>query len=127
MEETIMNNDKKKTKFLKKTDPNGFLVTQCLNKSNEEQILAIMAENVDEKFEEPFFLEKGIVVSIPYPSNKNRTKISVWYSNNEDKENISSIIQSFFEWRFPKLQINKKTTMEVNKDGILTINNKKDK
>ena len=120
-----MNNTKIKPKFIIKTDSNDVKYTQCVNKENEEQILAIMAENINDSFEEPMFLEKGVVVSIPVPDEKNRTKISVWYSNNEDKESISSLIQSFFEWRFPELNINKETTMEVNREGILSINNKK--
>ena len=55
-----MNNTKKKPKFIIKTDSNGVKYTQCVNEENEEQILAIMAENINDSFEEPMFLEKDI-------------------------------------------------------------------
>ena len=109
-------------KFKHYTDKNGNFVTQCFAENNEENILAVMVENISTNFEEPLFLEKSLVVSIPEPDENNRTEVSIWFSTNEEKDRMSSIIQKFFDWRFPQLGFEKNTTMRVEEPGKLTIN-----
>ena len=48
--------------------------------------------------------------------------VSIWISTNEAKDKMSSIIQKFFEWRFPHLSFEKNTTMQMQEPGKLTIN-----
>ena len=109
-------------KFKQYTDKNGVCITHCSMGNKEGDILALMAENISTNFKEPLFLEKSLVVSVPEPDENNRTEVSIWFSTNEAKDKMSSIIQKFFEWRFPHLSFEKNTTMQMQEPGKLTIN-----
>ena len=115
--------DTSNTKFNRIIDKHGNTITQCFFDKNPENILALMVENISNNFEEPLYLQKSLVVSIPDPDDKNMTEISIWFSANEDKDVMASIIQSFFEWRFPNLEINDKTKMGMDSFGKLNVQN----
>ena len=110
-----------KIEFKLSKDQYGNDLTKCYSSNDEGNILAIMVENASVDFNEPLFLKKSIDVLIPIPSEKNRTTISIWYSPDENLENLSSIIQSFFEFKFPNLLLKEKISMSLNHENKLIV------
>ena len=49
------------------------------------------------------------------------SEISIWISPNEDNDQMSEIIQSYFDWRFKDLS-SKNTSMSFDNDGKLVLN-----
>ena len=106
-------------KFSKDKYGNEF--SKCFSSNNKKNVLAIMVENVSPQFDEPLYLQKSIDVSIPIPSEKKRTIISIWYSPDENPDNLSSIIQSFFEFKFPNLLLKENISMSLNHENKLIV------
>ena len=112
---------KEKVKFKKMINPNGVPITNCFFEDNPENILATMIEDEPEGFEGPLFLQKSVKVSIPNDDTETRIDISIWFSPNEDNDQMSEIIQSYFDWRFKDLS-SKNTSMSFDNDGKLVLN-----
>ena len=112
----------KQIKF-KKSDKNGNILTECYYNNNPETILAIMVENLNKDFEEPLYLQKSVLVSIQKNDLGERMDISIWFSVDVNNDSMSSIIQSFFDWKFPDLK-SKNPSMTFDENGKLAINYK---
>ena len=112
---------KDEIEFSISTDNNGQELTRCFYSNNEDKVLALIVENFNDSIEEPLYLQRSIDVSIPVPSEKNRTIISIWYSPNESPDNLSSIIQAYFEYKFPDLLSKENTIMSINDAGKLIV------
>ena len=90
--------------FKKNINNQGIPITNCFFDDDPENILATMVEDVPENFQEPLYLQKSIVVSVPYNDDSTRIEISIWFSPNESNEKMSEVIQSYFDWRFKNLK-----------------------
>ena len=111
-----------KFEFKISTDKFGNNFIKCFNSENHENVLAIMVEDIKDSFEEPLYLKRTIDVSIPVPSEEKRTIISIWYSTNENPDNLSSVIQAYFENYYSDELTNNNYSMQINKSGELFIN-----
>ena len=109
--------------FKKNINNQGIPITSCFFDDDPENILATMVEDVPENFQEPLYLQKSIVVSVPYSDDSTRIEISIWFSPNESNEKMSEVIQSYFDWRFKNLK-NKNTSMSFDDNGKLAPINK---
>ena len=109
--------------FKKNINNQGIPITNCFFNDDPENILATMVEDVPENFQEPLYLQKSVVVSVPYNDDGTRIEISIWFSPNESNEKMSEVIQSYFDWRFKDLKdIN--TSMSFDDNGKLAPINK---
>ena len=109
--------------FKKNINNQGIPITNCFFNDDPENILATMVEDVPENFQEPLYLQKSVVVSVPYNDDGTRIEISIWFSPNESNEKMSEVIQSYFDWRFKNLK-NKNTSMSFDDNGKLAPINK---
>ena len=115
----IMTNNK--LIFKKNINNQGIPITNCFFDDDPENILATMVEDVPENFKEPLYLQKSVVVSVPYNDDGTRIEISIWFSPNESNEKMSEVIQSYFDWRFKDLK-DKNTSMSFDDNGKLVLN-----
>ena len=109
--------------FKKNINNQGIPITNCFFDDDPENILATMVEDVPENFQEPLYLQKSVIVSVPYNDDGTRIEISIWFSPNESNEKMSEVIQSYFDWRFKDLK-DKKTSMSFDDNGKLAPINK---
>ena len=112
---------KENLKFKKIINENGVPITNCYFINTPENILATMVEDAPENFIGPLYLQKSVSVSVPNNKQGERIEISIWISPNEDNDEMSEIIQSYFDWRFKDLS-SKKTSMSFDNDGKLVLN-----
>ncbi len=107
--------------FKKNINNQGIPITNCFFDDDPENILATMVEDVPENFQEPLYLQKSVIVSVPYNDDGTRIEISIWFSPNESNEKMSEVIQSYFDWRFKDLK-DKNTSMSFDDNGKLVLN-----
>ena len=99
-------------------------LTQCSLTGEPEVVVAIMGEDIPEDFEEPLFLGNKYVVVLPQIIAGYAKEITIWFSKDVDPETMSNLIQSYFNQKFPNLEINDSTSMGVSEAGkIIIVNN----
>ena len=102
----------------------NFVLTQCSLSEEPEVVVAIMGEDIPEDFEEPLFLGNKYVVVLPQIIAGYAKEITIWFSKDVDPETMSNLIQSYFNQKFPNLEINDSTSMGVSEAGkIIIVNN----
>ena len=111
-----------KIEFKITKDKFGNKFVKCFNSDNYENVLAVMVEDIKDTFEEPLYLKRTVDVSIPVPSEEKRTLISIWYSTNENPDDLSSVIQAYFENYYSDQLSKNNYSMQINKTGELFIN-----
>ena len=100
------------------------VITQCSLGEEPEIIIAIMGEDIPEDFEEPLFLGNKYVVALPQIIAGYSKEITIWFSKDVAPEIMSNLIQSYFNEKFPNLDINDSTSMGVSEAGkIVIVNN----
>ena len=99
-------------------------LTQCSLTEEPEVVVAIMGEDIPEDFEEPLFLGNKYVVVLPQIIAGYAKEITIWFSKDVDPETMSNLIQSYFNKKFPNLEINDSTSMGISEAGkIIIVNN----
>ena len=102
----------------------NFVLTQCSLSEEPEVVVAIMGEDIPEDFEEPLFLGNKYVVVLPQIIAGYAKEITIWFSKDVAPEIMSNLIQSYFNEKFPNLEINDSTSMRVSEAGkIIIVNN----
>ena len=101
----------------------NLVITQCSLTEEPEVVVAIMGEDIPNEFEEPLFLGNKYVVVLPQIIAGYAKEITIWFSKDVDPETMSNLIQSYFNQKFPNLEINDSTSMGVSEAGKIIIVN----
>ena len=102
----------------------NLVLTQCSLSEEPEVVVAVMGEDIPEDFEEPLFLGNKYVVVLPQIIAGYAKEITIWFSKDVDSDTMSNLIQSYFNEKFPNLEINNSTSMGISEAGkIIIVNN----
>ena len=110
-------------KFIFKSFDNikNIMLTQCSLSEEPDVVVAIMGEDVPQDFEDPLFLGNKYVVALPQIIVGYAKEVTVWLSKEVPPEIMSSLIQEYFDAKFPNVDIDESTSMGLSEAGKIRI------
>ena len=113
--------DKEKVIFEKFIDDQGAFLTSLSLEDNPEVIIAIMGENLNKGHPNPVDFGKQMSVSMPEKDSEKITEVTIWFSEQTEDAVLASVIQAFFDARFPDFEAHGNTTMGISEPGKITV------
>ena len=102
-------------------DIKNLTVTQCSISEDPDVVVAIMGEDIPDDYEDPLFLGNKYVVVLPQIIVGYAKEVTIWFSKEVSPDIMSTLIQEYFNFKFPKLQIDDTMSMGVSEAGKIVI------
>ena len=102
-------------------DIKNLTVTQCSISEDHDVVVAIMGEDIPDGYEDPLFLGNKYVVVLPQIIVGYAKETTIWFSKEVASDIMSALIQEYFNFKFPNLQIDDSMSMGVSEAGKIVI------
>ena len=96
-------------------------ITQCTITDDPDIVVAIMGEDIPDGYEDPLFLGNKYTVVLPQIIVGYAKEVTIWFSKEVPPETMSTLIQEYFDLKFPNLEITDKSSMGVSEAGKIVI------